>query len=129
MPFVRNIYTAHPVTGVAGLWIETTSGLGLVGRARTAWPAVPGGDPTTRRARFEAALNTALQALFEERIPTSAFDPADPKLTTPEPFCRIEGPDYVMRHTTIFVPVVSISPSIVLGPIKLTAAAARLVSA
>lgn len=124
MPFVRNVYFNHPTTGSPGLWVETTSGLGLVGKARILWPPVQlTGTDEEKRVAFEALLNTALQALFEETITLAGNDP---KLTNPEIGCRRgSGNNYIMRHTTIFVPVLSVNPTIVLGAVELTEAAAR----
>ncbi len=126
MPFVRNTYLNHPTTSVAGLWIETTSGLGLVGLARTAWPAVQStGTAEQKRLAFETALTNAMQPLLES---TTTLASNDPRLTTPEFGCRRgTGNNYISRHTVILVTVKSVVPSIVLGHVKLVENAARTV--
>ena len=129
MPAVRETYFLHPTTHEAGLWVETTSGLGMVGLARTAWPTMPTtGSAAQKLAAFQAALNAAVHVLFEEIIPLSSMAAADPRRTTPEYGCRIVGTNYIKQHTQIEVPVISISPVIVLGAITLTEMAARCIS-
>lgn len=127
VPAVRDIHFTHPSTAEPGLWVETASG--LIGKAKSDWPAIStGGSKEARRAELEAKLNAALQALFERRIPLSSIPPDDPIiLDGPEPGCRIEGSDYVIRDTTIFIPVLDVIPEIVLGAIELTEAASRSV--
>lgn len=112
-----------------GLWLELTTGPGRVGKTVAQIAAlVPGGNPSTRLQRFQDALNATLQALCEIRIPLSSIPVDDPiKTVGPEVGCRIEGSDYVARIVEVFVPVLAISPSIVLGPIEISEAASRSV--
>ena len=125
MPAIREILLRHPQTAEEGIWFDLTSGPGLVGLAKIAWPAVPGGNPATRLQRLQAALNAALQALCEVRIPLTSIPADDPiKTVGPEPFCRIEGSDYVIRIVEILVPVLSINP-IILDAIEVSEAASR----
>lgn len=127
VPAIREVYFTHPQTGGPGLWFDLTTGPGFVGLAQTAISAlVPGGNPATRLQRFQDALNAALQALCEVRIPMASIPADDPiKLVGPEVGCRIDGADYVIRIVGVSIPVVSLGPPIVLGAIMISEAASR----
>jgi hypothetical protein len=99
----------NPITGEVGFWL-VTSELGLVGLAKSAWPAQPGGPAATRLARWQTSINTALADVGTVSIPLSGIPPGDPRLTTPEPSCRIVGSNYVCNRFTILVTILSLSP-------------------
>lgn len=134
MPAIRGIYFKHPKTKANGLWFHLTSrNLGIVGRNMTQIAAlVPGGNAATRLARFETALNAALQRLCEDWVPMSSLAPDDPIVLNhqPEYACRFEtvgGIEYhVIPVVKIFVPVLSLNP-IKFGAITVSEAASRSV--
>lgn len=108
MPAIKRLLTAHPVTGEVGIWAD--SAYGIVGLAKSAFPSQPGGPAGTRQQRWQDAINAALAPVGEVRVPLSTFPPDDPRRTTPEPCCRIDGTDYVYRKFTVTVTITAMSP-------------------
>lgn len=128
MPAIRSVYFKHPQTNADGLWFWLTTDLGIVGQDQTQIAAlVPGGSPATRLQRFQTALNAALQRLCEVWTPDAQIATDDPVRITPEVGCRWESGYYVQRIVEVFVPVLSISPTIQFGAITVSEAASRSV--
>lgn len=66
MPQIRACHLRHPVTGEDGLWIERTQDKPgtLVGRAKSAFPAVAG----MTLNQYEEALNVNIATLTGVRV-------------------------------------------------------------
>lgn len=63
-------------------------------------------------ARLKAAVIAYLQPFLEERRPSSDWSADDWTwiVANPEPFCRVEGSEYVRRLSVVDIVVLSISP-------------------
>ena len=112
MPAIRGIYYAHPVTGEPGLWVQLLNG-NVLGRSDAQIAALrPGGNPGTKSARFRTALIGLLQPLLERRTPLSNWSAEDQAylIANPEPYCRIEGSDYVAQESVIDIEILSLDP-------------------
>jgi hypothetical protein len=108
MPNVTLAIDTHPVTGVPGIWLDT--GAGIVGLAKSAFPANPGGPAGTRQQRWQDAINAALATVGET---TETLQAGDPRLTAPEPFCRVSGLNYIRRPFVITVTIITMVPLVV----------------
>ena len=123
MPPLRGVYLTNPQTGAAGLYVDVTAGLGLRGLSCTDWPSTSG-NPSA--AAYGASRSSALTALFEVRLPLAAFPPGDPRRTTPEAYCRIEGTDYVCQPLVVTVTVRTVRP-LVLDTVEIGSGASEAV--
>lgn len=94
----------------AGLWIDLATGpnRGLIGLPARLWPAIPGGNPNTKKRRFEEQLDSLYKTYFEVKTPLAEI--FEPELSTPEPGCRIEGQWYICALCSITVTVLSLDP-------------------
>ncbi len=63
MPAVRGVYMNHPQTGVSGIWVDT-SARGLVGEARTVWPAVG----TSTLTQYGTTITSRIQTLVGTEV-------------------------------------------------------------
>jgi hypothetical protein len=108
MPNVKLAIDTHPVTGVVGIWVDT--GAGVVGLAKANFPANPGGPAATRQQRWQDAINAALSSVGET---TETLQAGDPRLTAPEPFCRVSGLNYIRKTFVITVTIITLSPLVV----------------
>ena len=113
MPDIHGTYWKHPVTNEQGYWIDT--GVRIIGINTTQISdLVPrGGSAATRRAVFRQNVIDILQPQLEIRMPLSNWSQEDQDWLTanPEPFCRVEGTDYVARAVVVDVEVLSLSPA------------------
>lgn len=62
MPAIRGCYLRHPQTNEEGFWLEPTGSPPgtLVGRARSAWPVIAGGET---RESYRTKINAAIALL------------------------------------------------------------------
>jgi hypothetical protein len=80
MPAIQGVWVGpNPITGVDGLWIWLSNSKGLVGIARTNFPA-PSGTETP--ASYSAKLTSLAQGWCNT---TTRLAANDPLLTNPEP--------------------------------------------
>ena len=105
MPDFRSALSTHPTTGEVGIWFVTDQG--VVGLAKSAFPANPGGPAATRLARWQQAINDALSPVGEVSI---VLQPGDDRLTSPEPFCRVSGTTYICKMFIVTVTLTNLSP-------------------
>ncbi len=147
MPPLRQTHRVYPFVDdsgtsldAPGIWFELSTTPGFVGLAEVDWPEVPAnGNPRTRLARFERALNRELQELCEirrnfldlqnESTANNTRPDEDPitRDLQPDPFTRFEDvgrnivppgqesrrddiEDYVIRVVRISVEVRNINP-------------------
>ena len=109
MPAIRAAYTLHPDTGSLGCWVLPSWRTDLRGLAATAFPVQPvSGSPAERRAAWGKAISDALTALCEIRVPLSSVSPN--LMLNQEPFCRVDGLDYVAQPIVFIVTILSLSP-------------------
>ena len=112
MPAIRGIYYTHPVTDEPGLWVMLLNKT-VIGRSDAQIAALrPGGNPGTKVARFRTALIGVLQPFLERRTPLSNWSAEDQAylIANPEPFCRVDGGDYVAQESVVDIEVLSLDP-------------------
>jgi hypothetical protein len=122
MPAVRHIYQVDPNDGVTvGLWIELTTGPGLIGMARTAWPSTSG----KTLANYQAELNLLYQGLCNQAslgIPNTLVFGQQP----PAGYA-ISGNKLVPEIVVVNITVASLGPPVVLGNVQISEGASKQV--
>lgn len=94
MPAISGVYSIHPNTGVAGIWIALTGPQpGIIGIANTNMPALipSSGTDAQKLSGFQTALNTNIQ----HQCDLQGTFPAPPVFGVAEPGCRWEGTTYM----------------------------------
>lgn len=113
MPNIRGIYYTHPTTGEAGLWAMLANGTVIGGTDAQLNAMVPtGGNPATRVERARATIQSWMQAYFTTTRPSSEWSAADWDWIrlNPEPYCTIQGQNYVCQDSIVTIEVLSIAP-------------------
>ena len=110
MPAIRGTYYNHPQTGEVGIWVWTAFGSNsIIGLTQTQLLALrPSGTVSTRLARFGEAIRAKLQPMLEVRMLTTSVNPE--QVTSPDPFCRVEGSEFVAQVCVVEIIPISLDP-------------------